>query len=243
MPREHGRVLTRIWRDPDFQRLTPSAQRLYILLLSQSNITNAGVLPLQVSKWAKGSVHTSVEDIEKALDELMVWRFVVVDDDTEECLVRSYMRNDGVANHPLIFKNALRCCQQTESAALRAVLAAELRRIGITGSSEMAEQLVPFESHSGPTQKPLKDSPEESHSNVTRMSTGQGKGAKGEGQDGKAVGPSAGVGVSVSGVGASEGGRAGHAIQGAADRRGEPTTPSASANCAWQSAKPRDRWP
>jgi len=53
----------------------------------------------------------------------------VVDDDTEELLVRSFIRNDGVAGQPNVLKMALREAQQTASPRLRSTLATELRRL------------------------------------------------------------------------------------------------------------------
>jgi hypothetical protein len=139
--REHARISLGIWNDPDFQDLRPEEQRLYFLLLSQKTINNAGVLPLQVSKWAKGSKHTTVDDIEVALAGLRAGRFVLVDDDTEEVLVRSFVRNDGVAKHRYMLKNALSMARQVESPMLRRALAAELRRLGNPEADQVAAEL------------------------------------------------------------------------------------------------------
>lgn len=150
MPREHGRILCAIWTDPDWRARSPGAQRLYFLLISQRTITTCGVLPLQVSKWARGSNDTTAADVETALAELSEHRYVVVDRDTEEVLVRTFIRNDGVAKHPNMLKNALRVARQTESPLLRAALALELRRLGRIIATEVADEIDPNASRTHP---------------------------------------------------------------------------------------------
>lgn len=142
MAREHANLYLDIWSDPDFQDRTPGEQRLYMLLLSQKTINNAGVLPLQVSKWAKGSKHTTVEVVEGDLAGLRAARFVLVDETTEEVLVRSYVRRDGVAKHKYLLRNALAVAKRTESPALRRALAVELRRLGNPEADAVADALV-----------------------------------------------------------------------------------------------------
>lgn len=143
MPREHGRVLSKIWRDPDFRALSESAQRLYLLLLSQPNVSNAGTLPLQINKWAKGCDSTTDEDIRRSMAELAHRDFAYFDDDTEEALIRSYIRNDGVLKQPNIVKNALRCARAIESGYLRLAMAMELRKIGRGDSRALADEIDP----------------------------------------------------------------------------------------------------
>lgn len=179
MPRDHGRVLCAIWRDKDFRQRSPEAQRMYMLLLSQSNVNNAGVLPLQVSKWARGCEGTSVGDVEAALDELVAHRFVFYDEDTEEVLIRSYMRNDGVLKHRYIWMNALRCAEHTESPVLREVLAEELMRTRRKDAELVAAKLTGNAPEPDPdaVEMPSETDPDDqSHSNGIRITRGRGKG-------------------------------------------------------------------
>lgn len=143
MPRDHGRILSSIWRDPDFRRLQPEPQRLYLLLLSQPNVNNAGVLPLQVGKWAKGCESTTEEEILRSLQALSRADFAYFDDDSEETFIRSYIRNDGILKQPNILKNALRCSEAVESAYLRAAIAIELRRLGRVDADSTADSMDP----------------------------------------------------------------------------------------------------
>lgn len=184
MARDHGRVLCAIWRDRDFRQRSIAAQRLYMLLLSQTNVNNAGVLPLQVSKWAKGCDQTRSDDIQAALDELAEHRFVFYDEDTEEALIRSYMRNDGVMKHKYIWTNALRCAEHTESPVLREALAEELLRTRRKDAEAVAATLMGMPPEPDPDGIPMPsetDSNDQCHSDAIEITRGRGKGrGKGE---------------------------------------------------------------
>lgn len=143
MPRDHGRLLCRIWSDEDFRALPRTAQMMYAQLLSQKEINNAGVLPMRVSKWAKGCAEMNELKITADLAALMDAEFIHVDTDSEEVLVRSFIRNDGVLKQPNIFKNALRCAESVESAEIRRILASELRRTGRMDAARVAQELDP----------------------------------------------------------------------------------------------------
>lgn len=159
MARDHGRLLCRIWNDKDFRALPRTAQALYAQLLSQKEINNAGVLPLMLSKWAKGCDGLTQQDIIADLAALVDARFVAVDSDSEEVLVRSFIRNDGVLKQPNVFKNALRSAEAVESEGIRRVLASELRRTGRSDAARTAEILDPEEQGSEPFPNPFETTP------------------------------------------------------------------------------------
>jgi hypothetical protein len=126
--RPFAKVYKSIWRDEEFTHLTGSAQRLYVLLISQPNITLAGMLPLQPNKWSRlaaDSTPAAVREAIGALDELC---FTVTDDDTEELLVRTYMRTAVLDNRKpwTTQKGVIRYCLQAESPLIRATLADQL---------------------------------------------------------------------------------------------------------------------
>jgi hypothetical protein len=129
MARNHARILTSIWNDDDFLALSADAQRVYLLLLSQQNLSHAGLLPLTVKRWANKAPNTTVEDFERALAELETARFVVIDGDTEELLVRSLMRGDEAWKHWKVMTAAARDAAAVASPLLRGVLAAEVGRM------------------------------------------------------------------------------------------------------------------
>ena len=70
MPRTEARIFTSIWKDGDFLSLPPSAQRLYMFLLSQPELTYAGTMPLRPVRWARKAAGLSLADVERDLKEL-----------------------------------------------------------------------------------------------------------------------------------------------------------------------------
>jgi hypothetical protein len=125
--RQYAQILKRIWADPDWKKLTGNGQWLYFLLLSQSSMSYAGVLPLTVRRWANLAAGMSSQEIREALDELHAARFVVVDEDTEEVLVRSFIRNDGLWKQPRMLSQAIGHAHEVESNPIRMTIADELR--------------------------------------------------------------------------------------------------------------------
>ena len=129
MARQHGRTLTSIWTDNDFISLPGLAQRMYLFLLSQPDLSHAGLLPLRARRWAAKTPGTTADDIENELAILDEARFVVVDYDTEELLIRTFVRNDGVYKQPKVMLRMREDARLIESPILRAAFRAELERL------------------------------------------------------------------------------------------------------------------
>lgn len=142
MARSFAKVFQRIWADPAWRALDVDSQHLYMLLISQPSMNLAGVLPLQARKWAACVSDWDTTRVEKALSQLTHDRFTVVDENTEEVLVRSLIRNDEAYRTPGMLKSILRLAEGVQSRSLRAVMACELGRLpaleGKTGPDGMA---------------------------------------------------------------------------------------------------------
>lgn len=132
MPRNYAQLLLTIWADPDWRQLPHTSQWAYELLISQEAINYAGVQPLTIRRWTNLAVDMDEPTIWLALKTLDERTFVAVDEDTEEILVRSFIRNDGVARSPNMLKAALRSAQQVVSPRLRSVLLDELQRVDVS---------------------------------------------------------------------------------------------------------------
>lgn len=129
MARSHARIFTVIWDDPDFLALSGLAQRCYLMLLSQPNLGHAGVLPTTVRRWTLLCADEDEGRLRAAIAELAGRQFIVVDERTEELLVRSLIRNDGVWKQPKVLAVAITEAASIRSAVLRACVAEELSRI------------------------------------------------------------------------------------------------------------------
>lgn len=148
--RQYAQLLKRIWSDPDWKRLTRDGQWMYELLISQSTINYAGVLPLTVRRWSNLAADATEVIVQAALGELSTARFIVVDWETEEVLVRSFIRNDELWKQPKMLATAIRHADDTSSLVLRWALHDELLRIPEHGSrgrleGEAAELVAGFE--------------------------------------------------------------------------------------------------
>lgn len=129
MARGHGRILTSIWEDDDFRDLDESEQRLYLFLISQPNLNHAGLLDLTLRRWSRKARGLTVGELEKRISALEDARFIVVDDDTEELLIRSFIRNDGVWRMPKVMGAAVSGALEISSKRLQQALLAEMDRI------------------------------------------------------------------------------------------------------------------
>lgn len=129
MPRSHGRIMAAIWNDPDFLALAEGPQRLYMFLLSQPDLSHAGLVPLRIGRWAKKVSGGTRALIEQHIATLADARFVVADEDTEELLVRTFVRNDGVYKQPKVMLRLREDARQIESPRLRSAFRAELDRL------------------------------------------------------------------------------------------------------------------
>lgn len=129
MARGHGRILTSIWEDSDFLALDEREQRLYLFLISQPNLNHAGLLPLTLRRWSRKAAGLTSVELEKRLQALEAARFIVMDDDTEELLIRSFVRNDGVWKQPKVMGAMVSGAMEISSRRLRRALLAEVDRI------------------------------------------------------------------------------------------------------------------
>lgn len=131
MARDHARIQCDIWNDEDFRGLSTLAKLLYVQLLSQPKLSYAGLLDLAAKRWARAHPDHTVAEVRAALAELDAARMLVVDHDTEEVLVRTLVRNDGIYKQPQVLAAALRQAFEIESPILRSALAVELRRLPV----------------------------------------------------------------------------------------------------------------
>jgi len=160
--RSYGRIFATIWDDKDFQARSPMAQRMYLFLVSQADLEHSGVIPLRERRWANACGALDASQIADDLKELEASRFVVIDEDSEELLVRSLIRRDEIWKQPNVFKSALGGVTAVKSARIRAALAGELQRLDLSGDLARLRDatltaLEPFENPSGTLSEPLQD--------------------------------------------------------------------------------------
>lgn len=129
MARTRANILCSIWDDPEFISMPVEPQRLYLYLLSQRDLSHAGLVPLRLHRWSLKIPGGTVGQVSKALAALTKARFVLVDRNTEEVLVRTYVRNDGVYKQPKVMLRMREDARLMESIELREAFAVELTRL------------------------------------------------------------------------------------------------------------------
>lgn len=95
MGRDHTRIHTDIWGDDDWLDLSPQAQHLYFVLYTgPPSFCGAGDWqPKKIAARAKG---WTPEGVTEAAAELQDGLFLLLDLDTDEYLLRSWVKHDGL---------------------------------------------------------------------------------------------------------------------------------------------------
>ena len=148
MARGHGRILTSIWEDADFLALDEREQRLYLFLISQPNLNHAGLLDLTLRRWSRKARGLTSVELEKLLQALEGARFIVMDEDTEELLIRSFVRNDGVWKQPKVMGAMVSGALEISSKHLQRALLDEMERIPL---DELSDEPTKYRGEDGPS--------------------------------------------------------------------------------------------
>ena len=94
MARTFAQVKVAIWDDPDFVALDRDAQWLYFALMTRVDITMAGVIPWHSGRLAQLAQDATPAAVAEAAQKLERARFVLIDRDTDECLLRTFVKHD-----------------------------------------------------------------------------------------------------------------------------------------------------
>lgn len=126
------KLLRAIWKDPDFKALDGEEQRVYLMLISQADISHVGVLPLMPARWARLSADATPDSLRASLAKLADARFVVLDYDTEEVLARTYLVHDEAYRLTNGKKSLELAYARVLSERLQGTIAPLLATVGVT---------------------------------------------------------------------------------------------------------------
>lgn len=178
MSRNYATFATSIWRPGDhFGALTDNAQRVYFMLATQSDISAAGVLSLNVRRWAGRSADGSKEKVIAGLQELASQRFIAYDYDSEELLIRTFVKWDGGYGNRKRKPVIERAVREVESPVLRKILAEELAKVGLPvewvsgGTSDAHRMAYPLDGDE-PPQDGVQEASDSAFSQVDSLSDG-----------------------------------------------------------------------
>lgn len=145
MANDHARIRRDIWADEDWRRLTSSAQWLYVHLLTNRTLTFAGVADWRPNRIAALTADLRASDVDTFAAELIQEQFILPDLETEEVLIRSWVKHDGLLKVPNVTKALIKAHEATASSVIRAVLTGQLLRLkesGAKGHWELLDNLL-----------------------------------------------------------------------------------------------------
>lgn len=130
MPREYARIRLSIADDDDFESLSPQAQWLYLrVLIPDPTLNYAGVADWRPKRLLRKAGCLTLEYLLAAAQELEERRYCLFDLDTEEVLVRSYIRNDEILRNPKMAAAMVKAYRGTASKPLQAAIVDEVKRV------------------------------------------------------------------------------------------------------------------
>lgn len=129
MARDRANIRTDMLADDDFRSLSMPAQHLYLMLLIHPTLNYAGVADWRAGRLAAMTAGVTREVIEVAAGELASKHFVHVDEDTEEVLIRSFVRHDGLLKQYRLPVSMAKDYAGIASPDIRMFFAHELKRL------------------------------------------------------------------------------------------------------------------
>lgn len=127
--RDYAQIKLAIWNDDQWRALSVPAQMLYLTLLSHPSLLACGVGDWRPGKLAGLSAGWDRDSIADAASELVDGLFILIDEDTEEYLIRSYVRHDGVMKNNNLPTTMARSLAEVGSNVLRGVVVFEVQRL------------------------------------------------------------------------------------------------------------------
>lgn len=128
MPRDHARIKTSRQRDLDWRALSVNAQWTYDAITTSEALSYVGVIDYRAGKIAALAKGQTAAKVETAVKELEADRFVILDRQTEELLIRTYIRHDGVLARVNMGKAMGRSLAKVVSLEVREAIMSELAR-------------------------------------------------------------------------------------------------------------------
>lgn len=129
MARDRANIRVDLWADEDWRALSLGAQHLYQLILTHPTLSYAGVADWRPGRLAALTARRSVDEVLLDAAELASRAFIYADASTEEVLVRSFTRHDGVVKHPRLHVTMANDFAGIASSAIKEFFAFEIQRL------------------------------------------------------------------------------------------------------------------
>lgn len=129
MARDYSRRNVDIWGDPDMRALPFPAQYLYNVLWDHPKLSYCGALDWRPGKIAQLAEGLTADLVRQFAACLQARHFLVIDEETEEALLRSWVRFDGLMKQPRLAVSYVGAYAELGSNNLRAVVVDELHKL------------------------------------------------------------------------------------------------------------------
>lgn len=127
--KDHARVNLAIWGDDDFLDLRVDEQALYLTLWTSPGLSYCGAGTWHPGRIANLAADWTADRVEAAAAGLSRALFVLIDRDTDEFLIRSWIKHDGLWRTPNMAVSLANARAELSSRALRGVVVHEVRKI------------------------------------------------------------------------------------------------------------------
>lgn len=129
MARDHARIHVDIWGDDDWLDLSVEAQMLYFTLYTSSDLSLCGSGTWNPKRLQQVAHGWTIDRIEAAAAELSRGLFLVIDTATDEFLLRSWVKHDGLWRTPNMAVSVANARASLGSRTLRGVVVHEMTKL------------------------------------------------------------------------------------------------------------------
>lgn len=129
MARDRASIRIDMWGDGDWRDLPQPAQHLYMLLLSHPKLSYAGVTEWHPGKLAAMTSGVDAGQVVASGAVLESLGFIVVEPSTDEVLVRSFIKHDGLMKQPKLVVSMTTAYAAVASRRIQLVIAHEVQKM------------------------------------------------------------------------------------------------------------------
>jgi hypothetical protein len=127
--RLYARTSTDMPDEPSIKALDVEAQWLYDRLRFRPELTRCGVVSYRPAMWAELGANATERKVRTWTKQLIASNHIVVDEPRAECLVRTYVRHDGLLAQPNVVANMVNDFHLITSEKIRLAFLIEFRRL------------------------------------------------------------------------------------------------------------------
>lgn len=122
MARTYARIDVKRGNDDDWRALTLPQKAVYDFLLTNPKLSTCGALDVKLAVWCRYSPELDVDTLTALLEDLETAGMIAWDRDTDELLIRTFVRHDGVLQNRNLGRGMWAAWESIESDMLRSVL-------------------------------------------------------------------------------------------------------------------------